>query len=277
MGLILDIQPNRSGHVARPYVGKKMTTHIADVTMNFKYKPDSTEKSTKVVFIQVMRELLDGKVLLPSKIDPSFSYQDADSTPTDLYHVDFVSGEKDPYYNGDDAGLDFGPQGKAAQFKGDTIVEASTSDTPTFNDSSFPTGSSTLKWEFRTAAFSAAGSDAGTYYQYARWDYIKEKGKKSKLVIGDGGIVPGPKFRAAVDLWCKNHGFKLPTPTPPTPPTPIKPGTTYVVKSGDWLSKIAQACYGDPNQWKKIYDANKAVIGPDPNRIFPGQVLTLPV
>jgi nucleoid-associated protein YgaU len=51
---------------------------------------------------------------------------------------------------------------------------------------------------------------------------------------------------------------------------------TYTVKAGDSLSKIAKALYGDAAQWKKIYEANRETIGSNPDRIKPGQVLTIP-
>jgi hypothetical protein len=54
------------------------------------------------------------------------------------------------------------------------------------------------------------------------------------------------------------------------------PGSDYTVQAGDTLSSIAQQAYGDANQWQKIYDANKQVIGGDPNLIRPGQVLFIP-
>ena len=52
----------------------------------------------------------------------------------------------------------------------------------------------------------------------------------------------------------------------------------YTVQENDSLSKIAQAKLGNKNLWKQIYDYdfNKYVIGDDPNRISPGQVLLLP-
>ena len=50
---------------------------------------------------------------------------------------------------------------------------------------------------------------------------------------------------------------------------------TYEVKKGDSLWKIAAHVYGDGNKWKRIAEANKELI-PDPDRIKPGQVLTIP-
>jgi nucleoid-associated protein YgaU len=52
----------------------------------------------------------------------------------------------------------------------------------------------------------------------------------------------------------------------------------YVVKPGDTLSEIALHFYGDGNEpfWRRIYNANKTLIGPDPNLIKPGEDLVIP-
>jgi nucleoid-associated protein YgaU len=52
-------------------------------------------------------------------------------------------------------------------------------------------------------------------------------------------------------------------------------GSTYTVKSGVSLSKIAKNELGDGNAWKKIFEANRDVLD-DPDKIFPGQTLKLP-
>jgi nucleoid-associated protein YgaU len=49
----------------------------------------------------------------------------------------------------------------------------------------------------------------------------------------------------------------------------------YKVKSGDSLSKISSRIYGDPSQWRKIYDANRDIIK-NPDMIHPGQHLVIP-
>lgn len=50
----------------------------------------------------------------------------------------------------------------------------------------------------------------------------------------------------------------------------------YVVKEHDYLQKISKKFYGTSTQWRKIYNANKKVIGNNPNLIYAGQVLTIP-
>jgi nucleoid-associated protein YgaU len=49
----------------------------------------------------------------------------------------------------------------------------------------------------------------------------------------------------------------------------------YTVKSGDNLSKISKAMYGDPNRYNAIFEANKPMLK-DPDKIYPGQVLRIP-
>ena len=49
----------------------------------------------------------------------------------------------------------------------------------------------------------------------------------------------------------------------------------YEVKSGDSLSKIAKAFYGDPMKYKEIFEANQPMLK-DPDLIYPGQMLRIP-
>ncbi len=49
----------------------------------------------------------------------------------------------------------------------------------------------------------------------------------------------------------------------------------YVVQPGDTLSKISQKFYGAPSHYMKIFEANRDKLS-DPNKIQPGQKLTIP-
>ncbi|CAH0999783.1 hypothetical protein LEM8419_01083 [Neolewinella maritima] len=49
----------------------------------------------------------------------------------------------------------------------------------------------------------------------------------------------------------------------------------HTVEKGDSLSKIAKEYLGDAMAYKKIFQANTDVLD-DPNKIFPGQELTIP-
>lgn len=57
--------------------------------------------------------------------------------------------------------------------------------------------------------------------------------------------------------------------------TPEPESQFYEVKSGDSLSKIAKAHYGDAMKYPVIFEANKPMLK-DPNLIYPGQVLRIP-
>ena len=60
-----------------------------------------------------------------------------------------------------------------------------------------------------------------------------------------------------------------------TSPAPTS-AQTYTVVSGDCLWNIAKKFYGNGSKYTVIYNANKGVIGGNPNLIRPGQVLTIP-
>jgi hypothetical protein len=55
---------------------------------------------------------------------------------------------------------------------------------------------------------------------------------------------------------------------------PAAGGDTYLVRSGDTLSQIAEA-KNLAGGWQALYERNRRVVGADPGLIFPGQKLSL--
>lgn len=51
--------------------------------------------------------------------------------------------------------------------------------------------------------------------------------------------------------------------------------TSHTVVEKDFLSRLAERYYGDPNLWRRIAEANSHIIN-DPDLIYPGQVLEIP-
>ena len=65
------------------------------------------------------------------------------------------------------------------------------------------------------------------------------------------------------------------TTTAPRPAPSQDEVETYRVMPGDSLSSIAAKMYQDPNQWRRIYEANRATL-PSPNSVRVGQTLIIP-
>ncbi len=62
---------------------------------------------------------------------------------------------------------------------------------------------------------------------------------------------------------------------PSTPAQTTVKETTYTVKAGDTLSKIAKEHLGNANAYMDIFNANRDQLS-DPDKIKPGQVLKIP-
>lgn len=58
-------------------------------------------------------------------------------------------------------------------------------------------------------------------------------------------------------------------------PVPKASGKTHTIIKGESLISIARKETGSAD-WEAIYEANKSIIGSNPNKIYPGQVLLIP-
>ena len=66
------------------------------------------------------------------------------------------------------------------------------------------------------------------------------------------------------------------SPSPSPSPSPEAAGETYTIVEGDTLLSISRRFYGDETLWRRIYDANRSVIGDRPDNLRVGTVLRIP-
>jgi nucleoid-associated protein YgaU len=87
---------------------------------------------------------------------------------------------------------------------------------------------------------------------------VDDQGTKEKILLCCGNVAG---VAAVNDLL---------TVAEPTPEAQY-----HTVVSGDNLSKIAKAFYGDANKYPVIFEANKPMLS-HPDKIYPGQLLRIP-
>jgi nucleoid-associated protein YgaU len=90
------------------------------------------------------------------------------------------------------------------------------------------------------------------------------------------GVAPDQATKEKVLLCCGNVAQVSAVKDMMTVANTAPESKMYVVVSGDTLSKISNQFYGTPNKYQQIFEANKPMLS-DPNKIYPGQVLRIPV
>ncbi|WP_274564369.1 transglycosylase family protein [Streptomyces spiramyceticus] len=104
-------------------------------------------------------------------------------------------------------------------------------------------------------------------------------GDAPDISTGPKGAAPKPETKAKTKPETKTATEKktgtekASTPRKPSTDTPKK-GRTYTVEGGDTLSTIADA-EDVRGGWQRLYEANRKVVGSDPDLIHPGQRLIL--
>ena len=89
------------------------------------------------------------------------------------------------------------------------------------------------------------------------------------------GMVADQATREKVVLCCGNVENVAAVNDMLTVQNPEPEAQWHTVVSGDNLSKIAKAFYGDANKYPVIFEANKPMLK-HPDKIYPGQVLRIP-
>ena len=125
--------------------------------------------------------------------------------------------------------------------------------------------------EAKIAAANAAAGDAIL-------DYIKSQNLSATglTVTFDGATsTASPRNRSTRPLCCGNVAGVAKVNNMMSVDQSAPEANFYTVVSGDNLSKISKAQYGDPNKYMVIFEANKPMLT-HPDKIYPGQVLRIP-
>ena len=120
-------------------------------------------------------------------------------------------------------------------------------------------------------------SIAAQYYGHAKYH---PRIAKANPKVDPDRLRPGTTLTIEPASWFEGSGrrpSRRPTPTPtPTPRRRRDAPGTYVVRSGDSLTRIAEKIYGTTKRADDIYNANRHIIGPDRNRLKVGTRLNVP-
>lgn len=125
-------------------------------------------------------------------------------------------------------------------------------------------------WNYERNGEAVALAIGGKGYGKYRWNIKKHEAKLKHTDVA-GTIYA---VEVSLDLMeCLSGGNQITTVTYAGPPLP---GATYTVNKGDNIWSLAKKAYGDSEQYAKIYEANRGVIGSNPSSIYPGQTLIIP-
>lgn len=128
------------------------------------------------------------------------------------------------------------------------------------------------------AALSRAAGDAITGYIRAQGlpaDGLDVAFDAPTSTVTVSGVVDDQGTKEKILLCCGNVAGVAAVNDMMTVANPAPEAQFHVVVSGDNLSKIAKAFYGDANKYPAIFEANKPMLS-HPDKIYPGQVLRIP-
>jgi nucleoid-associated protein YgaU len=89
------------------------------------------------------------------------------------------------------------------------------------------------------------------------------------------GVAPDQTTKEKIVLCCGNVAGVASVNDMMSVDQSAEESTFYTVVSGDNLSKISKAFYGNANDYMKIFEANRPMLT-HPDKIYPGQMLRIP-
>lgn len=173
-------------------------------SIRISYTPDTSKVNCSPIYlVQTCRDSsAGGGVIKPKDYKTTaFVHMQDDMTPGGTY-VDHLVCEKDPFYNGEDAGKDTKSAGSS---DGHTTTTTTMSDAPSIGDGAYPDGVTTI---ISTFTVCAVCKPDGKILDCVTWTWTRTKGSAGK------GTITGPtatsavtqEFKDAVAAYEKNHG-----------------------------------------------------------------------
>ncbi len=131
--------------------------------------------------------------------------------------------------------------------------------------------------ENRDAANRAAGDAIAAYIgtQGLSVDALDVGFDGDTAAVTVAGMAADQATKEKVLLCCGNVAGVAAVNDMMTVDSPQDESQWHTVVSGDNLSKIAKAFYGDANKYPVIFEANKPMLS-HPDKIYPGQMLRIP-
>jgi hypothetical protein len=219
------VEPVSSCHEAEKKPTRGSKTKDNEITIEF--DPAASKKVTsckRIVMVQSVQKFVDGKPIMPGDYYSPWKYKDGDALTSGGnkgLRVDYLKGEKTPYYN-DPQGTGSSAYGLVGKKNGGTS-KSTMGDAPDtgggdkgfYNKATNPTGHKKVETRFETFAYCAEGPDCGKWYEGLTWVHTK---KHSDAGINSGvskikshRSTPSKGFKAAFDKWNRKYGF---TPCP---------------------------------------------------------------
>jgi LysM domain len=135
----------------------------------------------------------------------------------------------------------------------------------------------------RTDLRPQAGESIGTYVSRVMTEFTSETSLVASQSAVYGIVITAfGAYPPAITTQPNPGGGTTPPPSGGAPPAAATgPAARHFVVTrwpapGSTLSSIAQLMYGNASSWPRIYQANQALIGPNPNLIQPGWDLLIP-
>ncbi len=130
----------------------------------------------------------------------------------------------------------------------------------------------------KTSSYTVYTVEAGDTLTAIAGVWFKDTNKWKEIVAVNPGLSPSNlKVGQKINLPAKSgsSSTKVASATKSSAPS-VTAENEHVVTAGETLASISDKAYGNRTKWKKIYEANKSVIGSNPSTLKVGMKLTIP-